>query len=396
MRGANAPKTRVIRPKWSFVAAVSGIPTKVVAFAPQVRLRIGGWGDRSKAMATVAPPAPDTPTNARTVMAHTAWLEGPGELVWRKEALTAPGPNEVLCETLVSAISPGTELAAWRGAPPLRPGNPYPRVQGYCNVARVLEAGEEVDGLARGDRVLTLQSHRSHFVCAPSEIYLTLEPDMDTQETATSYLFHLGYNAVLRGGVRAGSRVVVIGLGVLGLTSVAMGAHAGAMVYAISEHRSARKIAIENYSAHTAHSRDDVAALEERLGGGADVVILTTNSWRDYELSLRIAGRNAAIACLGFPGREQPPGDYNPLAAEPFYTKQLRIEAVGLSPLENDPRGFTRFNLRDNLGFLARTIAPRSGSLISGVYPADQLERAYTDLAARKDNAVTYLLDWAA
>lgn len=329
---------------------------------------------------------------------RVVWLDGPFQLAWRDEALEAPGVGEVLCETIVSAISPGTELAAWRGASPLRPGNPYPRVQGYCNVGTVLEVGEGVDDLVPGDRVLTLQSHRSHFLCQPSDIYLKLDDHMAAEQIATSYLFQLGYNAVLRSGVRAGSRVVVIGLGVLGLTSVAMAAQAGAEVEAISQHHSARTVALEACGARGAHSRSGSDALHAVTQGGADVVILTTNSWEDFQIALELAGRNAVIACLGFPGREQAPGDYNPLAAEHFYNKQLRIEAVGLSPLENDPRGFNRFNLRDNLGFIAGSIAAGAldaGAMISGTYPASQIERAYEDLKARKQDAITYLLDWS-
>ena len=331
--------------------------------------------------------------------ARVAWLDAPEALVWREEPLHAPALGEILCETVVSAISPGTELAAWRGAAPLRPGNPYPRVQGYCNVAKVLETGDGVEEIAAGDRVLTLQSHRSHFVCGVSDIYVKLDPHMGAKDIAPAYLFHLGYNAVLRGGVRAGSRVCVVGLGVLGLTSVAMAKHAGAEVYAISDHDHPRYLAEEQFGARGAFARAGKDKLLGEIGaganGGADVVILTTNSWGDYQLALEIAGRNGVIACLGFPGREDAPGDYNPLAAEHFYNKQLRIEAVGASPLENDPRGFNRFNLRDNLNHIARTVGSWSaGQIVSAEYPAHDLERAYTDLAARKGNAITFLLDW--
>ncbi len=331
--------------------------------------------------------------------ARTAWLEAPGTLAWHEEALPCASGHEVLCETIVSVISPGTELAAWRGAAPLRPGPAYPRVQGYCSVAKVLDVGREVVGLCTGDRVLTLQSHRSHFACPASEIYFRLDPAMDTAAVATSYLFHLGYNAILRSDVRAGSRVVVIGLGTLGLTCVAMAALAGACAFAVSDHRVSREIAMQSYDAGGTYRRSEKAALAKNLEGGADVVILTTNAWADYQSALELAGQNAVIACLGFPGRDQAPGAYNPLAAAHFYAKQLRIEAVGISPLENDPRGFNRFNLRDNLAFIIQCIAqgrldPRA--ILSGTYPAHELERAYTDLAARKGNAFTYLLDWAA
>lgn len=334
------------------------------------------------------------------VTAQIAWLEGPQQLVWREAAVRAPAQGEVLCETVVSALSPGTELAAWRGAAPLRPGNPYPRVQGYCNVAKVLGVGDGLEAIAVGDHVLSLQSHRSHFICPASDIYYVMPRDAgaDPGAVATSYLFHLGYNAVLRSDVRPGHRVAVIGLGALGLTSVAMAHLAGAEVTAISDH--ARPLALAtHYGAQRALTRAQMATQDS--SSAADITILTTNGWADFALAQRQAAQNGVIACLGFPGRDQPPGDYqrdyNPLAAAHFYTKQLRIEAVGMSPLDNDPRGFARFNLRDNLGFIANAIASGRidpAPLVSGRYPAQALEQAYRDLAARKDDAVTYLLDW--
>ncbi len=333
-----------------------------------------------------------------SITAKTVWLEAPGKIALREEAIEAPGAGEILCETIVTAISPGTELAAWRGDPPLRPGVIYPRLQGYCNVARVHECGAGVEGFTPGDRVLTLQSHRSHFVTPASGALYKLPESADADHVVAAYLFHLGYNAVLRSDIRAGHRVLVIGLGALGLTSVAMASLAGADVVALSSQAAPADIA-KTYGARGVFTRDEQAALTDALGAGADIVISTTNGWDDFALAQRVAAQNGTIACLGFPGRNTAPGDFNPLASEHFYMKQLRIEAVGWSPLENDPRGFARFNQRDNIGFLADAI--QSGRIdpapiLSGRYPGADIAQAYADLDARKDDAVTFLLDWNA
>lgn len=330
--------------------------------------------------------------------AQVVWLEEPGKLALREEPLAAPGAREMACETIVSAISPGTELAAWRGLPPLRPGVAYPRLQGYCNVARVLETGAQVSSAQPGDRVLSFASHRSHHILAESDILYRLPESADADAVAASYLFHLGYNAVLRSGVRPGSRVAVVGLGVLGLAAVAMARIAGAEVVAVSSQSTPRAIA-KGYGAMDCFGRNEADALVEALGGGADVVISTTNGWDDFGLALRIAGQNGVIACLGFPGRGQPPGEFNPLDSQYFYMKQLRIEAVGWSPEHDDSRGFNRFNERANTAFLAGLI--ESGRLdaspiLSGRYPGASIAQAYADLDGRKDDAITYLLDWQA
>lgn len=330
--------------------------------------------------------------------AQIVWLDGPGDLAFRDEALSAPQADELMCKTIVTAISPGTELAAWRGLPPLRPSVEFPRLQGYCNVARVLDVGTAIKDFAPGDRVLSLSSHRSAMTLKPPDVFYRLAPRDDADAVATAYLFHLGYNACLRSGVCAGSRVMVIGLGVLGLTSVAMASLAGAEVIAMSGQSKPADIA-RKYGASGVFGRDDDSAIAETFGReGADVVILTTNGWSDFKVALKTAAQNATIACLGFPGRGEEPTDFNPLDGQYFYMKQLRIEAVGWSPLDNDARGFLRYNMRDNLAFLARSIASGKldpGPVVSGKYPASEIKQAYRDLDARKDGALTYLLDWS-
>ena len=331
------------------------------------------------------------------VVARTVWLDAPGTLTFREEILGVPGPREILCETIVSVISPGTELAAFRGLPHLRPGVTYPRLLGYCNVARVLAVGEEVVGIAVHDRILTHQSHRSHFLIPAADVLLVLPPVADGAEIACSYLFHLGYEAVLSSRARPGSRVLVLGLGALGLTSVAAAHLAGAEVVAVSEHAGPAARA-RRMGANLVLRRADLAGTEFPWGpAGADIVIVTTNGWNDWGLALRHAADRGVVACLGFPGRGEGSPPMNPLASEYFYVKQLEIRAVGHAPQRPDARGFLRFNERDNLAFIARMILQGklpASELLSGGYPAASIEDAYQTLSAREDSPVTFALEW--
>lgn len=327
--------------------------------------------------------------------AQVVWLNAPHRIELRTETVEAPALGQLLCETIVSAISPGTELAAYTGQPPLRPSVVYPRLQGYCSVARVIESA--VEGVAPGARVLSFTSHRSHFLLGGGDVLFTLPKRADAGAIACTYLYHLGYNAVLRSGVRPGARVLVIGLGALGLTSVAMAAIAGADVYALSDQTVPSERALR-MGANGVFARVDEAALKAVLGGGADVVISTVNGWDDWQAALRLAGQNGVIACLGFPGRAQGAPDTNPLDSQYFYMKQLRIEAVGWSPEVDDSRGFLRFNERANIAWLAGLIERGRldpSLLISAHYRGANIARAYDDLIARAGSPITYLLDWS-
>jgi len=329
--------------------------------------------------------------------AAVVYLNAPRSLEVRRETIDADllAPADILCETLITAISPGTELAAYTGLPPLKDGAAYPRVQGYCNVARVLAVGAAVTIPRVGDRVLSFASHRSHFVLPAADVLLILDPGMAEDRIACAYLFHLGYNAVLRAAVTAGSRVLVIGQGALGIASTAMAALAGARVWALSDHPEARRRALAA-GAREAHARRDIESLRHALTPAlADVVIVTTNGWEDWSTALELAAMRGTIACLGFPGRSAPPGEFNPLSSRFFYVKQLRIEAVGMSPERAEARGFLRHNERDNLRFIAELLTEGrldSRLLVSGEYAGTEVERAYRDLLARKDSPITYLL----
>jgi len=332
-------------------------------------------------------------------LARVAHLEGAGRLIFREEKLPPPGPKQIMCQTLVSVISPGTEIAGWKGLPPLRPGPVYPRLVGYCNVAEVIACGAAVTQVSPGNRILSYASHRTHFLLNEENVPLVLDDDIDAATAAPTYLFHLGYNAILRAGVRPGARVLVIGLGALGLTSVAMANIAGADVQAISDHSGPAVIAAD-YGAAAISGRSELAAVRDGWkGAGADVVVATTGSWSDWRLALEAAAPMGRIAVLGFPGRGEAPPSFNPLDSQYFYDKQLRIEAVGFSPEHRDARGFLRFNERDNLRYLAGLIGSgrlRPEKLVSARYDGLRLADAYADLAARVGSPVTFALDWRA
>ncbi len=336
------------------------------------------------------------------IIARIARLEAPHTLVWAEEPLPAAAPAGChRCETEISAISPGTELAAWTGAPPLRPGPIYPRVNGYCNVARVLESAPGTLHARPGDRVLSFTSHRSHFDLADGDVLAIIPEGLSSEAASVAYLYHLGYNSILRADVRAGSRVLVVGLGALGMAAASMAQLAGADVAVISGQPALREMALQA-GVRAASTRSEFAA--EKLwparpgqAPGADVVVLTTGSWDDWRLAMESATLRGTVAVLGFPGRGLPVSAANPLDPQYFYMKQLRIEAVGMSAETADSRGFLRFNERANLAFILDLLATGRldpSGFTRHVAAAPELAAIYDRLMARVDGQLTCLLSW--
>ncbi len=330
--------------------------------------------------------------------ASVARLLGPHDLRFEVQPLVgAEAPDTLVARTLWSAISPGTELAAFHGLPPLRPGPVYPRLIGYCNVARVLRVGSAVGHIAPGARIVTSQSHRSAFVCKAAEVLAVLAPTADARAATAAYLFHLGLDAVQKAGIALGHRVAVLGLGALGLGAVAMAAKAGAHVTAISR-RSAMAAAAHAMGALAFGNGADPTALATSTGiGGFDCVVTTSNRWDDWQIALQLARRRGTIAVLGFPGRGAPAPDFNPLDSRYLYDKQLRILACG-QPIEGDlPPDDVRFTLKRNMADIAEAIAAATlatAPMLTEEFPAAQLADAYRALTARDGASVTAVLEW--
>jgi threonine dehydrogenase-like Zn-dependent dehydrogenase len=318
------------------------------------------------------------------VVAQVARLLAPRTLAFEEQPLDVARlePDAVFATTLCSAISVGTEMAAYLGEPPLRPGPVYPRLVGYCNVAQVRAVGAAVRGLVAGQRILTFQSHRSAFICRQDEVLLVLPEGASEQLAATTYLFHFGHHALLKAGFERGQQVAVIGLGTLGVAAVALAASLGARVSAYSDQAPALELA-RSFGAAGAFPKTLPAGAP-----GADVVITTSNRWADWRLALGLAREGAALCVLGFPGRGQPAPDFNPLDPQFFYDRQLRILACGKAP---------RDELRKNCAFLlGEVLGGRlpARRLIDQVHPWQELGAVYEALARRQGGQLTRLLQW--
>ena len=250
-----------------------------------------------------------TKTEADSLSGWGYRLMAPGKLAVERVChdLSALGPTDIAIVAEYSAVSPGTEIAAWRGDPPLRPGNPYPRLVGYCHVGRVVATGNAVSTPRVGDRVLTHTAHCSVAVLPADGALAVLDEQLAGSAAALAYLFHLGYAAILRANVRPGQCVAIVGLGAIGLASVAVAALSGADVVV-----SARQAALDQAAAVGAHrcarSHETPSQIKSMAGrSGIDAVITTSNRWADWWLALDLVRKGGTVAVLGFPGRGEPP-----------------------------------------------------------------------------------------
>jgi 2-desacetyl-2-hydroxyethyl bacteriochlorophyllide A dehydrogenase len=157
------------------------------------------------------------------------YFTAPKQVEIREETLPPLGADEVLVETLYSAISAGTEMLVYRGQFPqiadahdsLSSQLSYPLAYGYACVGMVREVGEMVNGEWKGKLVFAFQSHASSFIAHPSSLFLI--PDLLSPESAC-FLPNMetAVNLIQDAAPILGERVLVQGQGIIGMLTAAL------------------------------------------------------------------------------------------------------------------------------------------------------------------------------
>lgn len=333
------------------------------------------------------------------IPAQRARLLGPRDLVF--EDIEVPedcGEYGLLVETEQSAVSLGTEVAAYRGDPPLGPGNFYPRLVGYCNVGTVRKVGSLVKDIAVGQRVLTHQAHQSAYNCDANEVLAALIDDISTDDASVAYLAQLGLAALQKAGFEKEDIVIVIGLGFIGLATVALVTALGGQAIAIGNHSFrldlARQLGAKAaFNVAAPNLRPQVTTATG--GKGADIIVSTVNPWSAWQLVLDLARFQSRIAVLGFPGRNEGAPSFNPLSSASFYSKQLTIVAAGM--LEDSDGLLVSPRLRENMSIVLQLIGEgllNFSSLITHRVPWSHLSSVYEQAAGGDKSLVGAVLQW--
>jgi threonine dehydrogenase-like Zn-dependent dehydrogenase len=326
-----------------------------------------------------------------------AILYGAGDLRLEEQPFesNALEPDQVCVQTEVTALSTGTDLGNYLGLSTDVPGAPgYPRPVGYSNVGTVRETGASVQNFKSGNRVFSTRPHQSAYIARQNELIVPVPKGVSAEVASLTYLAQLGLSALRQARYEAGENVAVVGLGVIGLCTIALARAMGANVIGIanSPSRSALARRVGAKAAFDAPRGPSQADLQEVFGAsGPDIIVLTANAWAAYETSMEMVRPGGRISVVGFPGRGQPAPAFNPLDPKWLYRKQLTLLGSGISPRVECEPSELRFNLRRNLEYILGLM--ESGSLplqeiISHRLPADRMKEAY-DLARDHDKTLT-------
>ncbi|ERG92253.1 MAG: threonine dehydrogenase related Zn-dependent dehydrogenase [Haloquadratum walsbyi J07HQW1] len=256
-----------------------------------------------------------------------------------------PDPNDVIVETTVSAISPGTELLLYRGEVPeqmaadatletLDGDLSYPTAYGYAAVGDVVETGKEATDRL-GERVFAFHPHQSRF-CVDSDTLVSIPDDWDAETAALLPSAETATNFLLDGSPRVGERVVVFGAGVIGLCTIQLLANLPISELVVIEPIPARRELARSFGADRAldpSADDEIFTAHDPPG--ADLV---------YEVSGQPAALNAAIDVVGYDGRIIVGSWYGNKPTElelggDFHRDRITVTSSQVSTIDPDLRG---------------------------------------------------------
>lgn len=234
----------------------------------------------------------------------------PGVVEVIEEALAPPAAGELLVRTRISAISAGTELLAYRGQlpaelaldetlPALTEGSfRYPFRYGYASVGEVAAVGPGVDGAWVGRRVFSFQPHASAFVAAVGDLFAV--PEGIGWEAAALYASQeTASNLVLDGRPQLGERVVVVGLGVVGLLTTSL----------LARFPLASLTAVDLDPARAALAQRLGATGSEAAAGTADLTFELSGSPAALDTAIALTGREGRVVVGSFYGGKRAPID---------------------------------------------------------------------------------------
>ncbi len=193
---------------------------------------------------------------------------------------------------------------------------------GYCNAGVVLEVGQGVTDLQPGDRVVSNGNH-AEIVCVPRNLVAKVPDNVTDEEASFAVLSSIALQGIRLLGPCLGEKVMVFGMGLIGLVTVQLLRASGCEVLGVDLNPQRLKLA-EQFGARTVDVSSGASPTEAAKGWtaerGVDAVMITASARTDEIVhqaaeSCRKRGRIVLVGVVGLN-----------LRRSDFYEKELTFQ----------------------------------------------------------------------
>jgi 2-desacetyl-2-hydroxyethyl bacteriochlorophyllide A dehydrogenase len=265
-------------------------------------------------------------------------FQAPGEV--RVEERPEPEPREptdAVVQIHATGVC-GSDLHIYHGRHPVEPGFTL----GHEFVGEVLATGDDVTGVAPGDRVIGcflaacglcwfcqrrlfhlceslrifghgeisggLQGSQAEQVLVPNaDLVLRRAPEALPDDAAlfAGDVMNTGFHAIRSAGLQEGQSVAVLGLGPVGLCAVQAARHAGAAQVIAVDTVAERLETAEHFGAQPVHLTDQDPRAEVKAateGRGVDVCVEAVGHEQALDLAVRLTRKAGTVSTVGVHG----------------------------------------------------------------------------------------------
>jgi predicted dehydrogenase/threonine dehydrogenase-like Zn-dependent dehydrogenase len=272
-----------------------------------------------------------------------------------------------------------------------------PMPLGYSSAGTIVGLGEGIQGFKIGQRVACGgggYAVHAEYALVPQNLLAAIPDDVDFESAAFTTLGAIALHGFHLAEASVGEQVTIIGLGLLGLLTVAIANAAGCKVLGIDLDPNRVQLAKE-MGAQVAVTRDEAEAAAQSIsrGRGSDVILICadTPSSDPVELAGTIARDKAKVVATGAVGLEIP--------RKVYFEKELSfVNSRSYGPGRYDPSyeedgqdypiGYVRWTEGRNLeSFIDLLSSSRIDvhPLITHRFPIEQAPKAYDLIAGDSD-----------
>lgn len=328
------------------------------------------------------------------------FFTAPARVELRSAEIPSPGAGQFLVKSLVSAISPGTELLIYRGQAPqdlaadptisaLAGSLAYPLQYGYATVGRVAALGRDLSSDWLGRLVFAFQPHQTHFLTEPAQV-LPLPENVSPERAVFLPNMETALNLVMDARPLIGERVVIFGQGIVGLLTCALLARFPLAELLTLDMFPNRRAASRTAGATASLDPTEQSSLQQvRADRGVDLAV---------ELSGAPQALDQALAVTGFAGRVVIGSWYGskPVSLDlgsAFHRSRIRILSSQVSSIDPELAGRWDKARRFELAWkMLPQVQPERW--ITHRLPFEQAGQGYRLLDQQPDQAIQVIFDY--